>query len=116
MRMLLAVSAIVFAAVPAGAASAHQTARLGEIVRFGGLAVRPIAVLEDSRCPKYVTCVWRGRLRVSVQVGQRRVTLDDGAPLSVRGGHLTLVRATPLSGRGETIPPAAYRFTLRFER
>jgi hypothetical protein len=48
--------------------------------------------------------------------GHKRVMLDDGVPLAVRGGHLTLVEVAPVSGRGEKIPPEAYRFTFRFER
>jgi hypothetical protein len=102
-------------AAPAMAAP-QQTARLGQTVRVGALAVRPIAVIEDSRCPRFVSCVWRGRLRLSAMAGHKRVMLDDGVPLAVRGGHLTLVEVAPVSGRGEKIPPEAYRFTFRFER
>ena len=101
---------------PATAAPAHQSARLGQTVRVGALAVRPIAVMEDSRCPRYVSCVWRGRLRLSAMVGHSRTMLDDGVPLAVRGGHLTLVEVTPVSGRGEKVPPDRYRFKFRFER
>ena len=41
---------------------------LGEIVQFEKATVRFIKVLEDSRCPKDVTCVWAGRARVMAEV------------------------------------------------
>jgi len=116
MRTLLVLPVLLAIAAPAPAAPQQATAQLGQIVRFGGLAVRPIKVLEDSRCPRMVTCVWRGRLRVSIQVGQRRVALDDGVPVKVRGGELTLVDAIPVSARGEQVAPGAYRFRLRYDR
>ena len=37
-------------------AALNQTADLG-----GGLRVRPLEVLEDSRCPQNARCVWAGR-------------------------------------------------------
>ena len=106
------------AAAPAAAApfTAGTFARVGQSVRLGNLRVTPLAVVEDSRCPRLVTCVWRGRLRISAIVNGRKLTLDNGVPVAVAKGRLTLVGADPLSQRGETIPPAAYRFELRFER
>lgn len=41
---------------------------LGEIVQFKNATVKFIKVLEDSRCPKDVTCVWAGRARIMVEV------------------------------------------------
>jgi hypothetical protein len=96
--------------------SAGTFARLGQTVRLGNLRVTPLAVIEDSRCPRLVTCVWRGRLRISAAVDGHKLTLDNGVPMAVAKGRLTLVGADPLSQRGETIPPPAYRFELRFER
>ena len=48
--------------------SANRVARLNETVRVGGVAVTPLVVLEDSRCPRDVACVWEGRIRLSVRV------------------------------------------------
>jgi hypothetical protein len=51
------------------------TLRLGESVRVEGTAVRLrfVRVVEDSRCPLGVTCVWAGRARVEIGV-------NDGGP------------------------------------
>ena len=96
--------------------TAGTFARLGQSVRLANLRVTPLAVIEDSRCPRLVTCVWRGRLRISTVVNGRKFTLDNGVPVAVAKGRLTLVDADPISQRGEAIPPAAYHFELRFER
>ena len=73
------------------------TARLGEEVRIGDLRVRPVEVLEDSRCPIDVTCVWAGRIRVRVALsGVGEQVMEMGRPVSVPGGRrLTLTGAWP---------------------
>ena len=117
MTRALIAAMLMLAAAPAEAASNTSVAGLGETVRLGALRVTPVSIVEDSRCPRLVTCVWRGRLRIRALVrGTGQVTLDDGVPVRVASGRLTLVDAVPLSQRGEAPPPRAYRFRLRFER
>lgn len=41
---------------------------MGEAVQFENATVKFIKVLEDSRCPKNVTCVWAGRAMLLVEV------------------------------------------------
>ena len=92
-------------------------ARLGETVRLGGLAVRPIAVIEDSRCPRDVTCVWAGRLRLEAAISGMPAELTLGEPFALpRGGTVTLVAALP--ERWQNPPPGvergpAVRFSFR---
>jgi len=77
--------------------------RLGGTARLGNLSVRPLAVLEDSRCPRDVTCIWAGRLRLRVAlVPGREIELTLGEPHALPGGAgpggagtLTLVAAAP---------------------
>ncbi|HVQ09351.1 MAG TPA: hypothetical protein VMS43_13040 [Allosphingosinicella sp.] len=84
---------------PAGevAAPGAVTVRLGGTARLGDLGVRPIAVVEDSRCPVGVECVWAGRLRLSAAVsGVGEIELILGQPFALPGGGtLTLVAAAP---------------------
>lgn len=121
-RALLLAALALPLAPPASAAllrpplAAGTFVRLGQEARLPGLRIRPLAVVEDSRCPRLVTCVWRGRLRITAAVNGQKLTLDNGVPIRVAKGRLTLVDATPFSQRGEAIPPGAYRFELRFER
>ncbi len=92
-------------------------ARLGETVRLGDLSVRPIAVLEDSRCPSDVQCVWAGRLRLRAAIsGVGETELILGQPFALPGGGtLTLVAAAPAPSHrpppgAETGPATRFAF------
>jgi hypothetical protein len=93
------------------AAGIGGTADLG-----GGLRVRPVAVIEDSRCPQNARCVWAGRLRLRVAVeaaGEREITLGEAAVETPRGSF-ALVAALP--GPWTDWPEGAkppYRFGFR---
>lgn len=99
-------------------AAAGPTARLGGTAYVDGLVVRPLSLLEDSRCPTGVQCVWAGRLVVRVEVrgsnGSEQLDLELGRSKPVAGGELKLVSATP--ARSEAVPtrPGDYRFTFGF--
>ncbi|RFN59069.1 hypothetical protein [Marixanthomonas ophiurae] len=41
---------------------------LGETVKTNGHSITFLEVLEDSRCPINVTCIWEGRVKVKVKV------------------------------------------------
>lgn len=72
--------------------------RLGGTARLANLSVRPLAVLEDSRCPRDVTCIWAGRLRLRVALvpgGEIELTLGEPHALPEGAGTLTLVAAAP---------------------
>lgn len=74
------------------AAGINEAADLG-----GGLRVRPLEVLEDSRCPQNARCVWAGRLRLRVSVeglGEREITLDEEA-VQTPAGSFALVAVSP---------------------
>ena len=93
------------------------TAALNEIANLDGLTVRPLAVIEDSRCPAQVQCVWAGRVRIRAEVsgnGTQELTL--GEPQAMSSGTLTLVDVRPGKRAPEAIAPRAYQFTFRFQR
>ena len=94
------------------------TAALGQTTYVNGLKVRPLQVIEDSRCPKDVVCVWAGRIVVRAEVtgGVWRKTLDLelGKPQQVADGALTLVAIYPPKLAGAATDPRAYRFTFDF--
>lgn len=58
-----------------------ETADLG-----GGLRVRPLAVLEDSRCPQNARCIWAGRLQV-------RVAVEGAGEFEISAGEATIQTA-----------------------
>ena len=69
---------------------------LGETVKLGDVSVKFAQVLEDSRCPKDVTCIWGGRARVRLVV-----TMTDKAPAQ----HEIIIGETK---PGESANPVLY--------
>ncbi|MEA3011494.1 MAG: hypothetical protein QOD42_39 [Sphingomonadales bacterium] len=104
----------------AGAEAGAVEVRRGGTARLGDIAVRPIAVIEDSRCPSDVACVWAGRLRLRAAVSRiGEIELILGQPFALPGGgSLILVAAAPAPRHrpppgAETGP--ATRFAFRRE-
>lgn len=97
-------------------------------VGFGGqailndIAIRPTAVIEDSRCAINVRCVWAGRLVLAVEIEEPgdapmlRTNMTLGQPLAVAGGRLTLVAAHPPKVAGPQPSPPASSFTFELTR
>jgi hypothetical protein len=120
MKAPLALAAFALAActtVPS--AHAGPTAGLGQVAYTNGLRVRPLEVLEDSRCPALVRCVWEGRLVLRAEVigGSWHQTrdLELGKPQQIADGTLTLIAAEPRKAAPGQIDPRAYRFTFDFQ-
>ena len=112
---LLALSAC--ASVPEKDYANGPTAPLGEVANVNGVGVRPLEVIEDSRCPASVQCVWAGRVRIRAEIsgdGTRELTL--GEPVALSGGSLTLVDVRPGKRAPGTMPSRDYQFTFTFQR
>jgi hypothetical protein len=94
------------------AAGIGGTADLG-----GGLIVRPLTVIEDSRCPNNVACIWAGRLRLRADVSGEDLELTLGEPAATRHGPLLLAVASPGAWAewpaNELGEKPAYRFGFR---
>ncbi|MBX2926960.1 MAG: hypothetical protein KF852_03925 [Saprospiraceae bacterium] len=85
----------------------------------GALAATFTSVVEDSRCPSDVTCVWAGRIIVTLEIEL------DGAPQTVTlssennenqvtvGAYLvTMNEVTPYPVSTTTIQPQDYKVNL----
>ena len=100
-------------------AAATPTAGFGAIASDGKLSVRPLVLLEDSRCPAAVQCVWAGQVRIRGEITDamgtdlREFTL--GRPVALDGGTVTLVAVEPPKPAPGAAAPTAYLFTFRFE-
>lgn len=93
-------------AVPAGIA-------IGTIASVEGVTIGVLELLEDSRCPADVLCVWAGRVRVraSVDSYNRDFTFTLGEPQVVGNSAVTLTSVVPEEKRSqETVPLSDYRF------
>ena len=94
-------------------------ARIGETVNPGGPTVTPLRLVEDSRCPQGVQCVWAGRVVVNATISTPTMTLTRdlvlGEPFPVADGTLTLAEVQPVRGKNAAPAPADYRFGFRFD-
>ena len=100
-------------------ANAGPTAGFGQVAYANGLKVQPLKMLEDSRCPALVRCVWAGRIVVRTQVSggswQRTLDLELGKSQQVADGALSLAAVSPAKAAPGEIDPRAYRFTFDFQ-
>jgi hypothetical protein len=91
---------------------------LGQESVVDGPVVKPVAVLEDSRCPINARCVWAGRVRVKMlwlrPEGKQEfeLTLGEAKPLS--DGAITLTSVRPDKLTNLVLKPADYRFSFSF--
>ena len=97
-------------------ANAGPTTSLGQVALVNGIRIRPITVVEDSRCPALVRCVWEGRLVVRARMtGDGWTQIRDfelGVPQAVDFQRVTLIAAEPPKAAPGEIDPRAYRFTF----
>ena len=106
-------------------ASREIVLEYGEDIRLEGSVLRLSFgdVLEDSRCPVDVTCVWEGNGRVVIGIAAgmgptHSLTLNTGLePRSVawRGIRVTLLTLTPSPHEGTVISLEDYAVSLRLE-
>lgn len=113
-------AAALAACVTTPSAVAGPTAGLGEIATVNGLSIRPLRVVEDSRCPINARCIWAGRVVLRTEVrssaGSATYNLTLGEPVTHAGGRLALVAAEPGRVAGAGTEPGAYRFTFEYNR
>ena len=93
-------------------------AALGQRVPVDGPQVTPLELLEDSRCPANVQCVWAGQVRIRAVVhtgtGDSVRELTSGKPEQVADGTLELVEVRPAKSSEAAIAHDDYRFGFRF--
>ena len=97
----------------------EHTLRLGQAGDFGLITVRPLQVVEDSRCPVGTQCVWAGRLRLRAEVatpsGRHERTLTLGEQQQITGGVLEFKEASPRPREGQRPSPGSYRFLFHYQ-
>lgn len=92
----------------------------GQTAYVDGPKIRPIKLLEDSRCPMNACCVWAGRVRILVAWekagGEQEVELTLGEPSPLADGTLTLTAVNPskMAGEGQELAVGDYRFSFQF--
>ncbi len=91
---------------------------LGQEAMVDGPVVKPIAVIEDSRCPMNARCVWAGRVRLKMLwvrgQGNQEFELTLGEPKPLADGSITLTSVRPDKRADVVLKPADYRFSFSF--
>jgi hypothetical protein len=120
MKLLVPIAALALtgcATVPP--TNAEPVAGVGQSAYVNGLHVRPLKVVEDSRCPINAVCIWAGRIIVTTEVSggswKEVRDLELGKPQQIADGALTLVEAQPQKNAGAEADPRAYRFKFDFQ-
>jgi hypothetical protein len=107
------------------AASLDQDIQLapGNRAVFGEqkLDVEFVRVVEDSRCPTDVTCVWAGEVKVqlSTRIGAAEAVPHEivaGQQATVGDFRLVVVQVQPEKVSTHEISPEEYRVTLKVAR
>lgn len=95
-------------------------AGIGETAALpNGAKLTPLKVLEDSRCPAGVQCVWAGQVRLAVAIergGRETVELTSNKPAAAAGGMLELTEVVPGKRKDAPVYPEDYRFGFAFTR
>jgi len=99
---------------------------IGQTANIEGekLVIKFKAVLEDSRCPVNVVCVWAGNGKVEFEIldidGQNKtVTLnteEEPRVTTLKGHNLKLISLNPPRIDGVSISPGDYSVKLLVER
>ncbi|MBX4216127.1 hypothetical protein KW797_04225, partial [Candidatus Parcubacteria bacterium] len=79
----------------------------------------PLEVVEDSRCPESVVCVWQGTVKVRTRIvsawGERALVFELGKPLDTALERITLTGVLP-EKTAPGLPQGGYRFTFTVEK
>ncbi len=105
---------------PPTAKSGAINTTIGQRMTALNVTIAPRDVVDDSRCPTDVQCIWAGtahvRATVTTPAGTTEQTFELGKGISVGAYTITLTELTPTPQAGETIPDSSYRFSFMVER
>lgn len=117
--LALSAAALTFGCVtPANSVADGNDVRLGQAARLDGPTVKPVEVLEDSRCPSNAQCVWAGQVRLKMlwlrPSGDEPFALTLGKPTPIADGAITLTSVNPAKATARALKPSDYRFSFSF--
>jgi len=94
--------------------------RIDEGASALGVKVVPLEVLEDSRCPVDVECIWAGTVRLrtllSSGLGEAEQVFELRMPITTEAETVTLVEVSPAPYAGRAILANDYRFTFEIAK
>jgi hypothetical protein len=78
-----------------------------------GFTVKLIGVIEDSRCPLGLTCIWAGQAAVRLGFRSSQEDVIEGQEVAVEDYRVIVLKVNPEPVKGRKISPAEYRVTLK---
>ncbi len=51
--------------------------KVGNTVKFNSKSIKFIKVLEDSRCPSDVDCMWAGEIKISLGIYDKNILIEE---------------------------------------
>jgi hypothetical protein len=103
-------------------AGAEVTLAPGETasVNAAEIKVRFISVIDDSRCPRDVTCVWAGEVRLLLEMqtarGPQPIEIRERGSAIAGGYRVTLLQVEPQPMSTAKIAPQEYRAKIVIEK
>jgi hypothetical protein len=96
------------------------SARLNQSVTALGETITPLEVIDDSRCPTDVQCIWAGTVHVRAIVisgmGTGTIVLELGKPSTTEVNTITLENVEPAKNSKLPTQASDYRFTFKVVR
>lgn len=90
--------------------------RVGETIKTQNLGeVSLVDVLEDSRCPIDVECVWEGNLKISLEIDKVKYELNtalEPKEIEVNGKKVSIYQVTPDAISTKEIKKDEYIITI----
>lgn len=84
-----------------------------------GVKITPLEVIEDSRCPKDVVCIWAGTVKVRVMLssgsGEAEQIFELDQEITTEVERITLTDVRPAAVSTEDIKDNQYEFEFRVE-
>lgn len=122
--MMLTVGGISAIAIPQASETATLAVKGKKKLTRSKITVEFLSVLEDSRCPTGVECIWAGNAKIQVRVRKngaaaKTIELNSASgDLSVvyEGYVLKLAKLTPHPRANVTTDPKSYRASITVTR
>lgn len=84
----------------------------GSSTTYNKVTITPVKVLNDSRCPIGVQCVWEGEVIIEVEIGPDLYNLKRDETITVSNTSVTFIDLAPEKRTDQNIDPADYRYTF----
>lgn len=84
------------------------------------VSITPLQIIEDSRCPLGVQCVWAGRIVLKVRVAEgnagKEYNFTEGERVITDFGEITMTKVVPVPVHNKQLKPEDYQMTFYIER